>query len=274
MILCLLISSPVFPNNKTVKDTANNYEQVKASSIYDSSGFQTDTLSLKESFTSILFHLQSLVIEQEYVIKSYRKVIIGLVVIACGLLISLIIIIKKRYYFHSFPFYRQKKGYQSGLVCLQMISRYYGKRISYKRIRKSSKIKGTLKILSVNDLKNVAENMGFHIKVIKTDINQLISELFVPLILYLPNHMVILHKITNEFVHIADPFYGFLKLKIYYFLSTWYSAGKNQSGIALMIRPSEGFKGRTSRINKANLPDNSEIKQLEKTYWTGIKCEI
>jgi hypothetical protein len=274
LILYLLFSFPVFSSNKTITDTANNYDHQKISSISDSSEFQADTLSIKESFTSILFQLQSLVTEQEYIIKSYRKALIVLLIIACLLLVGLIISIKKKYRFPHFPFYKQKKGYHSGLVCLQMISRYYGKRISYKRTKKSSKTSGALKILSVNDIKNTAENMGFQIKVIKTDIDQLISGIYLPLILYLPNHMVVLHKITNDFVYIADPYYGFLKLKIYYFLSTWYAAGKNQSGIALLIRPSGNFKGRTSRINKSRLLDYSEMKQLEKTYWIGIKCEI
>ncbi len=86
--------------------------------------------------------------------------------------------------------------------------------------------------------------------------------------------MAIIYKITNEFVYIADPFYGFIKLKVYYFLSTWYAAGKNQSGIALLICPSENFKGRTGRILKAQAIDYSEIKQLEKAYLDNIKVEI
>ena len=270
----MLYSSSGFTNDNTVFDTINNYDQQNINSVNDSSEFEIDTLSIKESFTSILFQLQSLVTEQEYIIKSYRKVIIGLIIIASFLVIVIIISIKRRFYFPYFPFYRQKKGYQSGLVCLQMISKYYGKRISYKRIKKASKISGTLNVLSVNDIINTAENIGFQIKVIKADINKLISGLYLPLILYLPNHMAILHKITNEFVYIADPFYGFLKLKIYYFLSTWYATDKNQSGIALLIKPSLNFKGRTRRIHKIQSFNYSEIQQLEKTYWKDIKCEI
>jgi len=274
LILYLLFSTLAFPSNKTTSDTINIYDQQQIISVYDSSEFQADTLSIKESFTNILFQLQSLVAEQEYIIKFYRKAVIGLIIIAGFLVIVIIIIIKRRFYFPHFPFYKQKRGYQSGLVCLQMISKYYGKKISYKRIRKASKISGTLNILSVNDIINTAENIGLRIKLINTDINKLISGVYLPLILYLPNHMAILHKITNEFVYIADPFYGFLKLKIYYFLSTWYAANKNQSGIALMIKPSGNFKGKARLIIKTQSLDFSEMKQLEKTYWKDIKCEI
>jgi len=263
-----------FPGNKTISDTINNYDQRQVIPVNDSSELQADTLSIKESFTNILFQMQSLVTEQEYIIRFYRKVVIGLIIITGFLIIVIIIIINRRFYFPHFPFYKQKKGYQSGLVCLQMISKYYGKKISYKRIKKASKISGTLNILSVNDIINTAENIGFRIKVINTDIDKLISGVYLPLILYLPNHMVILHKITNEFVYIADPFYGYLKLKIYYFLSTWYAANKNQSGIALLIRPSVNFKGRNRRILKTQSFDYSDMKQLEKTYWNNIKCEI
>lgn len=274
LILYLLFSSMAFPGNKTISDTINNYDQRQVIPVNDSSELQADTLSIKESFTNILFQMQSLVTEQEYIIRFYRKVVIGLIIITGFLIIVIIIIINRRFYFPHFPFYKQKKGYQSGLVCLQMISKYYGKKISYKRIKKASKISGTLNILSVNDIINTAENIGFRIKVINTDIDKLISGVYLPLILYLPNHMVILHKITNEFVYIADPFYGYLKLKIYYFLSTWYAANKNQSGIALLIRPSVNFKGRNRRILKTQSFDYSDMKQLEKTYWNNIKCEI
>jgi hypothetical protein len=274
IVICLLYSSSALPNNKILSDTANSNDQQQINYVNDSSEFQADTLSIKESFTTILIQLQSLINEQEYIIKSYRKVVMGLLIIVSFLVIVIIISIKRKFYFPHFPFYKQKKGYQSGLVCLQMISKYYGKKISYKRIKKASKIPGTVNVLSVNDLINTAENIGFHMKVIKANIDKLISGVYLPLILYLPNHMAILHKITNDFIYLADPFYGFLKLKIYYFLSTWYATNKNQSGIALLIRPSVDFKGRTRRILKTQSVDFSEIQQIERTYWKNIKCEI
>jgi hypothetical protein len=274
IIICLLYSSSALPNIKILSDTTNSYDQQQNNSVYDSSEFQADTLSIEESFTTILIQLQSLITDQEYIIKSYRKVVIGLLIIVSFLVIVVIISFKRRFFFPHFPFYKQKKGFQSGLVCLQMISKYYGKKISYKRIRKASNIHGTVNVLSVNDLIDTAKNIGFHMKVIKADIDVLISGAYLPLILYLPNHMVILHKITNDFVYIADPFYGFLKLKIFYFLSTWYATNRNQSGIALLIRPSLDFKGRTRRILKTQSIDFSEIQQLERTFWKNIKCEI
>ncbi len=274
LMLSFLYFSSALSDNRIIPDTNNIYTQQKTVPVNDSTEFKADTSFMEHSFTSILFQLQSLASEQEFIIKSYRKLVIILLIIMSFLIIVIIINIRKRIYFPRFPFYRQKKGYQSGLVCLQMISKYYGKKISYKKIRKVSEIPGALKILSVNDIKKTAEKIGFNIKVIRADINRLISDLLLPLILYLPNHMAILYKITNEFVYIADPFYGFLKLKIYYFLSTWYAAGKNQSGIALLIRPSANFKGRTGRIIKAQTVDYSEIKQLEKAYLDNIKVEI
>ena len=274
LILYLLYSNSTFPNNKNNSDTIIINDQQKVISVNDSLESETDTLSIKESFASILYQLQFLISEQEYIIKTYRKVIIGLLIVVSFLIIALIINIKKQLYFPHFPFHRQKKGYHSGLVCLQMISKYFGKRISYKRIKKVSKMSGTLNALSVNDIIVTGENIGFQIKVIKTDINQLISGLHLPVILYLPNHMVILYKITNEFVFIADPFYGFLKLKIYYFLSTLYAGNKNKSGIALLIKPSVDLKGRSKRIQKTLSVDHSEIKPLEKRYWKEIICEI
>ncbi|UCH13527.1 MAG: hypothetical protein JSV22_10480 [Bacteroidales bacterium] len=270
----LLYPYSALPENNYKSDTGIIDDQQKFISVNDSLENKTDTLSIKESFTNILYQLQSLISEQEFIIRTYRKVIVGLLIAISFIIIILIINIKKQFYFPHFPFHRQKKGYHPGLVCLQMISRYFGRRISYKRIKKASKISGTQNVLSVKDIIDTGENIGFQIKVTKTDINQLISGLYLPVILYLPNHMVILYKITNEFVFIADPFYGFLKLKIYYFLSTWYGINKNQSGIALLVKPSGDFKGRSKRIQKTLSVDYSEIKPLEKRHWKEIICEI
>ncbi len=264
-IVFLLFANISIPNNNT---------QLKTTFTADTSQTKADTASIKESFTSILYQLQTLITEQEYIIKIYRKTIIGLIIAVAFLAVVLFLNIKKRFYFNRFPFYRQKKGYHPGLVCLQMISRYFGKKISYKRIKKVSKVPGTQNAISAGDLINAAENLGIQIKVVKTNINQLLPVICLPVILYLPNHMVILYKMTSEFVFIADPFYGFLKLKIFYFLSVWYSTSKNQNGIALLIKPSVNFKGKSSRIKKTLAADYSAIKQLDKKLCDTILCEI
>ncbi len=125
LVLCLLYSYSAFPGKNYKSDTGIIYDQQNPMSVIDSAGHETDTISIKESFTNILYQLQSLISEQEFIIKTYRKVIIGLLIAVSFLVIALIINIKKQIYFPHFPFHRQKKGYHSGLVCLQMISRYF-----------------------------------------------------------------------------------------------------------------------------------------------------
>ena len=273
-IVILFYSYLAIPNSKYAPDTFNSNSQHRSVPVADTTETEADTALINKSFTSILYQLQSLITGQEYIIKTYRKVITGLIIAVSILSVILFLNIKKQFYFHRFPFYRQKKGYHPGLVCLQMISKYFGKRISYKKIRKAAKVQGTKNVLSLGYLIDAAENTGMQIKVVKTDINQLLSVICLPVILYMPNHMVILYKITNEFVFIADPFYGFLKLKIFYFLSIWYSASKEQNGIAFLIKPSAHFKGRSDRIRKTLSADYSVMKQLDKKYWKNIICEI
>jgi len=273
-IFFILFANLSIPNNKTTYDTLDINNQHKTSSAADTSRTEANTVSVKESFASILYQLQILITEQEYIIKIYRKTIIGLIIAVIILAVILFLNLKKQFYFHRFPYYRQKKGYHPGLVCLQMISAYFGKRISYKKIKKASKLKGVQNVFSVGDLINTAENIGIQIKVVKTDINRLLSGICLPVILYLPNHMVIVHKITNEFVFVADPFYGFIKLKIFYFLSIWYSASIDQNGIAFLVKPYANFKGRARRIQKALTADYSAIKQLDKKERDTILCEI
>jgi hypothetical protein len=266
-LLFLSFTNLSLPNNNNDSDTTFNLTSDTAIS-------ETDTLSIKQSFTGILYQLQIVITEQEKIIRIYRKAIVGLIIAVVFLAVVLFLNIKKKYYLNSFPYNRQKRGYHSGLVCLQMISRYFGKRISYKKIKKIALHTGMQKAVSLNDLIGTAENIGIKITAVKTDINQLLSAACLPAIIYLSNHMVILYKVNNEYIFIADPFYGFLKLKIFYFVSMWYSAGKDQNGIALLIKPSGDFRGRSGRMQKARAADYSAIKQLEKKHWNSVVCEI
>ena len=273
-LLLLSFTNISLHNNNNDSDTAVINNQFSVNLAADTAYSEADTAAIKQSFTSILYQLQILITEQERIIGIYRKVIAGLIIAIAFLTVVLFLNIKKQFYFNRFPYYRQKKGYHPGLVCLQMISRYFGKKISYKRMKKISGITGTQKAVSLNNLINTAENIGIKIKIAKTDINQLLSAICLPVLIYLPNHMAILYKATNEYVFIADPFYGFLKLKLFYFVSVWYSAGKDHNGIALLIKPSDDFRGKSGRIQKTLASDYSAIKQLEKKYWNSIVCEI
>jgi hypothetical protein len=273
-LLLLSFTNLSLPNNNNNKDTTVINKQFRAGLSADSAHSEADTAAIKQSFTSILYQLQILITEQEKIIQIYRKAIAGLIIVVAFLAVALFLNMKKQIYFNRFPYYRQKKGYHPGLVCLQMISRYFGKKISYKRMKKISGITGTQKEIPLNNLINTAENIGIKIKVAKTDIDQLLSAVCPPVIVYLSNHMVILYKVNNEYVFIADPYYGFLKLKLFYFVSVWYSAGKDHSGIALLVKPSDDFAGKSGRLKKILATDYSAIKQLEKKYWNSIVCEI
>ncbi len=270
----LLYLNPAFPNTDNIYDTSETNALSGNGFAEDTSDFKSDTASVKKSINIILYQLHSLVLEQQYSIKKYKAILAGLVLLVSLLIIIIILGNKKYFYYPRFPYSRQKKGYQSGLVCLQRVSRYFGNRITYRKIKRIAKIPETQNSLSLNEIADIADKVGLQIGVIKTDVRELMSESYLPLILYFPNHMAVLYKITNEFIYIADPYYGFLKLKMYYFLSSWYVNDNNQKGIALLIRPSEYSKGKIKRVNKALSIDFSKIKLLDKKHWKEYKCDI
>ena len=270
----ILYLNPVLPNISTIADTLFYGDTSENISDIDTTEVKTDSSSVKKSMNIILYQLHSLVIEQEYTIKIYRLIILGLILLVSSLITILILRTKSHFYITHFPFFRQKKGYHSGLVCLQMISKYFGKRISYRKFKKISKTQELPDAISLDDIVDMAKNIDLQIGVIKTDIKELMTEAYLPAIIYLPNHMVILYKITDEFIFLADPFYGFLKLKIYYFVSAWYGDSKNQKGIALLIRPSAYSKGNIKRVNKALSIDFSKIKLLDRKQMKEYICEI
>lgn len=270
LLLCL---NPLLSNNN-IADTSN-LNGFTGNDVYeDTSLLKSDTSSVQNNLNAILYQLHSMMLEQQYSIKKYRAIVIGMILLISFLLIIIILFIKRHFYFPNFPFFRQKKGYHAGLVCLQMISKYFGNRISYRKIRKVAEVSESQEVLSLDDIADIADKTGLQIGVIKTDVRQLMSDIYLPVILYFQNHMAILHKITNEFIYLADPFYGFLKLKIYYFLSAWYAYDNNKKGIALLIRPLKFSKGKIKRVNKALSIDFSRIKLLDKKYWKEFKCDI
>lgn len=259
-------------------DNTTDTINVKDSSLIaipaDTSGIISDSASIDKSINIVLYQLQSIVLEQGYAIRRYRAVVISLVIVISFLVTVIILSVRKYLYFPQFPYYKQKKGFHPGLVCLKMVAKYFGNRISYRKIKRIVKESEPEAALTLQDIVGIAEKVGLQAGVIRTDIKQLVAGSYLPAIIYLPNHMVILHKISNEFIFIADPFYGFLKLKMYYFLSAWYAGYNNKQGIALLIRPLKYSKSKTKRVNKALSLDFSKIKLLDNKYWSDFKFDI
>ena len=281
VVFCFILSIGIHveakPQSKT-KDVLKADSLARADSLLkasaeDSVNFQARIDSLKKAYSIILFNLRSQQELYEYTLIQSRRTIAFLVVISLVLIVILIIIISRKSFFKSFPHFRQKKKYQPGIVCLQMMYKYYyHKKISYKSIIKNSAFVDSPNELNIEELSVLADNLGFDLKVVKADLGEIYRELDLPVLLYMPNHMAVLFEIKNNLFYLSDPYYGYLKLNLYYFATSWFIDQKNLKGVAIQLYPLKKVKASMNR--RLNLEKFSHLRQMERKTWKNYGCEL
>src|ERR1700744_5415028 len=112
----------------------------------------------------------------------------------------------------KFPFYRQPDSVDCGPTCLQMISSYYGKRVSLQLVRERSQLgKEGVNLLGISE---AAEKMGFRTQAVKLSYDALCKDVSLPCILHWNrNHFVVLYRLRKAKLYIADPAHGLSRFK-------------------------------------------------------------
>lgn len=109
----------------------------------------------------------------------------------------------------SFPHYPQQNSLSCGLTCLKIIAKHHQKLVDITTYYKSLTPKG----LSIYDLCEIAEDIGFRAYAYNLTLNDLVA-IKKPLIIHWSaNHYVVLYKIKNGVFYISDPAKGLLKYK-------------------------------------------------------------
>ncbi|MEI6311883.1 MAG: peptidase domain-containing ABC transporter [Bacteroidota bacterium] len=143
---------------------------------------------------------------------------------------------------NSFPFYRQRDAMDCGATCLKMIAKFYGKNYELPYLRDRSFIDRDG--ASLSGLAHAAESIGFKTMAVKLPFKDLIQEDVVPFIAHWrQRHYVVVYKITNSHVYIADPAHDKLKLTHKEFQDGWYSdvEGSTEQGVALLMEATPDF---------------------------------
>lgn len=139
----------------------------------------------------------------------------------------------------KFIFYKQQDAMDCGPTCLQMICSFFGRNISIQKLRRLCFISQTG--VSMLDISEAAEKVGFRTTGIKLSIEQL-SEAELPCILHWKHyHFVVLYSIKNDIYHIADPESGMIKLSAKDFRKNWISHRELNVGISLLLSPTPKF---------------------------------
>lgn len=125
-----------------------------------------------------------------------------------------------------------------GIACLSTISKQYGLKIPISKLRE---VAGTDKQgTNVLGLIKAAEELGFTAKAVKGDAKALFQEFPLPAIAHCVIdgkllHYVVIHKITQKEVIIADPAKGIVKYTPEEFLQIW-------TGVLILLVPSIKFE--------------------------------
>lgn len=136
---------------------------------------------------------------------------------------------------NNFPIYIQTDAMDCGATCLKMISKHYGVEFSINDLRSLTYTSrsGT----SLYGISNAAEKLGFHTLSVKVSIDQLLNEIPLPCISHWnQNHFIVIYKVKNGKVYVADPGFGKLKYDEKEFLKNW-SNQDSDLGHLLLIEP-------------------------------------
>lgn len=141
--------------------------------------------------------------------------------------------------FKKFPFYRQLDEMDCGPTCLKMIAKFYGKSIPIDFLRENSHI--SKQGASMKGLSNAAEAVGFRTLVAKVSFEVLVKNGKFPCIAYWrQSHFIVIHKIKNDVVYVADPAEGLLRYSVEEFKAYWVSTGQAQKGMGIILFLEEG----------------------------------
>lgn len=144
------------------------------------------------------------------------------------------------------PLIRQDEASECALACLAMIANHHGYRTDLGVLRQRYAI--SLKGANVKQVMSVAESMGFSVRPLRGEINDL-RHLSLPAILHWDmNHFVVLYRCGNglrgERFHVHDPARGTLTL-------TRKETSRHFTGVALEVLKSERFRPRVERSSLA-----------------------
>ena len=243
----------------------------------------TDTVSIAETYVPndsvktladdwryMLFLMQTKINEQELMLGKYRLLVITLLFILTLFAVYYFLKSLRFLVYRRFPFIKRKKNQLNSLVCLQIIMKHYGKKISYKNLLKASQYKAE-DIKTLSDFVTIAQHVGFNIIVLKMNLNQIAELDIKPLLVYLPKHLSVLYKFSKDFIHLSDPYYGHVSCHPYYFSSSWYGS-KSEHGIAIVLLPNEKYKFSGKKLIN---PDKVlGINGLDKRQWKDLPCEL
>ena len=140
-----------------------------------------------------------------------------------------------------FPHFTQHDVMDCGPTCLRMVAAFYGRHYSLEGLREKSFI--TREGVSMLGISEAAEKIGFRSICVQVGFEKL-KEAPLPCIIHWnQQHFVVVYKLTDKHVWVADPGAGKQKYTKEEFCNCWLSSRKNEenTGVALLLEPTPEF---------------------------------
>ncbi len=154
-----------------------------------------------------------------------------------------------------FPFFGQLDRIDCGPACLRMIAKYYGKVYSSEFLREKCFI--TRDGVSISGISEAAESIGIRTLAVKVGIESLLNEVPLPCIAHWrQRHFVVVYKVTDKYVFVADPDFGLIKYAPEKFKEGWINnvlGNGDKEGFLLLLEPTPAFYQRTEESPSKNI---------------------
>lgn len=145
-----------------------------------------------------------------------------------------------------FPAVRQQSVMDCGAACLATVCRYYGKQVSLNQMRELARV-GRAGASMLNILR-AANELGFETIPVLSTIEHLAASHLPAIVNWDGYHWIVVYKITNKHVVVADPGEGLKKMPREEFIEGW-------TRYTLFLKPTEKIK----RIEESK----TTLKQFE-----------
>ncbi|SEC00893.1 ATP-binding cassette, subfamily B [Tenacibaculum sp. MAR_2009_124] len=166
----------------------------------------------------------------------------------------------------NLPFFYQLTSTDCAAACMCMMVNYFGKKANLNHIK--GYFEFTRNGVSINDIIDASEKMGFSASVIKVTSEELTTIPFPVILYWKQDHFLVYDKAKQSngetTFHLADPAYGKVKVDKESFENEW--KGANDKGIAIVLQPTEKFDDVVIE-NKGN----TIIKPLDSPIITYVK---
>lgn len=152
----------------------------------------------------------------------------------------------------SFPFVKQPDAMDCGPTCLKMVAEFYKMTFSLDSLRKRCYI--TREGVSFLGLSEAADSLGFRTIGVKIPFNLLTENIPLPCIVHWrQRHFIVVYKIKNDVVWVADPAVGLVKYKKDEFIQNWASTTieNKPAGLVLIIEPTPSLFENEKDVDKS-----------------------